>query len=84
MVVYFYPQFKNSYKNLPIEIKKKAEKKELTFKKDPFNPQLKTHKLHGKLKKLWSFSIDNNYRIIFEFMDKNVIFLDIGTHSLYK
>lgn len=84
MIVYFHSQFKNSYKNLPIEIKKKAEKKELILKKNPFNPQLKTHKLHGKLKKLWSFSIDRNYRIIFEFIDKDIVFLDIGTHGLYK
>ena len=84
MTVYFHPQFKDSYKNLPTEIKRKAEKKEIIFKKNPRDSRLKTHKLHGKLKKLWSFSIDKSYRIIFEFMGKDIIFLDIGTHSLYK
>ena len=84
MIIYFHSQFKNSYKDLPDGIKRKAEKKETIFKNNPFDPRLKIHKLHGKLKKLWSFSIDKNYRVILEFIAKDVIFLDIGTHGLYK
>ncbi|OGM96289.1 MAG: hypothetical protein A3B86_04060 [Candidatus Yanofskybacteria bacterium RIFCSPHIGHO2_02_FULL_38_22b] len=84
MTIHYHPQFRISYKNLPVQIKKKAEKKEVIFKNNPHDPRLKTHKLHGKLKKLWGFSIDKNYRIIFEFLGKDIVFLDIGTHSLYK
>jgi mRNA-degrading endonuclease YafQ of YafQ-DinJ toxin-antitoxin module len=51
---------------------------------DPFNTKLKTHKLSGKLKDLWSFSIDYNIRVVFFFSTdkpKKAIFVDIGTHD---
>ncbi len=55
-----------------------------TFTKEPFNTKLKTHKLSGKLKGLWSFSIEQNLRVIFYFTkDKPIkaIFVDIGSHD---
>jgi mRNA-degrading endonuclease YafQ of YafQ-DinJ toxin-antitoxin module len=53
------------------------------FLKDPFHPTLKTHKLSGKLKFLWSYSIEYDLRVIFYFEDNNkkAIFTDIGTHD---
>lgn len=51
---------------------------------DPFNPQLKTHKLHGKLSHLLACSVDHNYRIIFVIkivQEMNfIVLIDIGTH----
>lgn len=55
-----------------------------TFTNEPFNSKLKTHKLSGKLKGLWSFSIEQNIRVVFYFTkDKppKAIFVDIGTHD---
>jgi len=54
------------------------------FRNNPFDTRLKTHKLHGKLKDLWSFSIDERYRVLFEFDGDDVIFLDVGDHDMYK
>ncbi len=52
------------------------------FKNNPFEPSLKTHKLSGKLKDYWSFSIEYDLRIIFYFSDKEkVVLVDIGTHK---
>ena len=52
------------------------------FKSDPFDPQLRTHKLSGKLKDLWSFSVEYDLRVIFYFVDSNrAVFVDIGTHT---
>lgn len=49
---------------------------------DPFAPSLKTHKLSGKLKNLWSFSIDHDQRVLFYFTeDENAVFVDIGSHD---
>lgn len=84
MKIIVYQKFKDSYKKLPHKIKQRAERQELIFKNNPFDPRLKTHKLHGKLKHLWSFSVDNKRRIIFEFFGSDIIFLDIGDHDLYK
>jgi len=70
---------------LPLKIKLTAEKKEKIFRKKPFDPRLKTHKLSGKLRDYHSFSIDRQYRIIFEFAEKDVIwFHSVGTHAIYR
>ena len=84
MKIYYHPQFFKSYELLNKEIKRKAEGKEKIFREDSFHPSLRTHKLKGKLKNQWSFSVNNRYRIIFEFSDGDVIFLDIGTHKIYN
>lgn len=84
MKIYYSTKFAKEYKKLPKKIKLAAEKKEKLFRENPYYPQLKTHKLTGKLKDYWSFSIDYQYRIIFEFADKNIIwFHSIGTHGIY-
>lgn len=52
------------------------------FTIDPFEPSLKTHKLSGKLKDLWSFSIDYDERVLFYFAeDEKAVFVDIGSHD---
>jgi len=54
----------------------------LAFIKNPFDHRLKTHKLQGKLKDLWSFSIDYDLRVIFYFTeDDKSVFVDIGKHD---
>lgn len=84
MEIYYHPHFRRSYHALPFTIQQKAEERESMFRKNPFDPRLKTHKLHGKLKRLWSFSVDSKYRIVFEFDDSDVIFLDAGDHDIYR
>lgn len=52
------------------------------FLEEPFEPQLRTHKLSGKLKGTWAFSINDDYRVLFEFIDKHkVLLIDFGTHD---
>jgi len=83
--IYYTHKFLSSYKKLPKLIKTEAERKEKIFREDPFDPILKTHKLTGKFKSFWSFSIDRKHRIIFEFSDKKeVVFHIAGTHQIYK
>ncbi len=85
MKIYYTTKFAQSYKKLPKAIKLEAEKKEKLFRAIPFNPVLKTHKLTGKLKGFWSFSIDRKNRIIFEFIKKDeVVFHKAGPHDIYK
>lgn len=77
--------FKRSYKK---KIKYNAELKKRfwdafeVFTKDPFDPAIKAHKLTGKLKGYWAFSVDYDCRVIFKFTGKKEIFLiDIGSHD---
>lgn len=51
--------------------------------KDPSNhKRLKVHKLTGKLKGIWSFSVNYRIRVTFAKPKKNVIVLEtVGTHD---
>jgi addiction module RelE/StbE family toxin len=54
------------------------------FINDPFDSKLKTHKLSGKLKDLWSFSIEYDLRVVFFFTKdkpKKAVLVDLGTHD---
>jgi mRNA interferase YafQ len=54
----------------------------LLFQSDTNQPSLKTHKLTGDLDGLYSFSIEDDCRIVFEYYDSTTIALiDIGTHD---
>lgn len=77
--------FKRAYGKLDVEIQEKAEVREMIFRKDPFDPRLKTHKLGGKLKGFHSFSIDQKYRIVFKLVSRQkAVFLDVGDHDVYQ
>lgn len=72
------------YKKLSVSIKEKARIAEKLFKDNPFNPQLKMHKLSGRLRFAWAFSVDAQYRIVCEFLENgDVSFYTIGDHSIY-
>lgn len=84
MKILYSSKFKREYKNLPKELKLFAEEKEKIFRTDPFDSRLNTHKLSGKLKDFWVFSIKYKFRIIFEFAQKDEIwFHSVGDHSIY-
>jgi mRNA-degrading endonuclease YafQ of YafQ-DinJ toxin-antitoxin module len=52
---------------------------------NPYDTRLKTHKLKGKLAGRCLFSVNYTLRVVFELVQTNkVLFLDIGTHEVYK
>ena len=74
--------FARKYRKLPHYIKKKTIEREKLFIKNPFNSRLSTHKLHGKKKEEWAYSIDYHYRISFIFVGKDeILYTNIGTHD---
>ncbi|MEK7651578.1 MAG: type II toxin-antitoxin system mRNA interferase toxin, RelE/StbE family [Patescibacteria group bacterium] len=78
-------RFERHYKKLPTRVKEAAKEKEKIFRKDPFDSRLDTHKLHGKEREVWAFSIAKSYRIKFIFLrEGTVLFLEAGTHDIYK
>ena len=51
------------------------------FAADPRDPLLRTHKLKGELAGYWSFSVDEDLRVIFRW-DGDVAFLvNLGSHD---
>ncbi len=85
MEVSFSSSFKRAFKKRikgNVDLEKRFWQKLEKFTMDPFALSLKTHKLSGKLKDLWSFSVDYDERILFYFTeDEKAVFLDIGSHD---
>ena len=83
--IYFAPSFLRKLKSLDPNLQTEVVKKTEAFK-DPNNHQsLKVHKLKGRLKGRYSFSVDYKNRIIFDYLNKKeVVFLSIGNHDVYK
>lgn len=87
MTIHVYTRYRHSYKKLDSQLQELANQRISIFQNNLFDSRLDTHRLHGKLKNQWSFSVDGRNRILFEFLDKkkeDVVFLDIGDHSIYK
>lgn len=78
-------RFKRSFKRMPAGIKKDFNEKVEIFKSHPFHPSLNTHKLNGTLGDYYGFYLKDGFRVIFEFVEPNVVLLiNIGSHNQYK
>ncbi|MBU4286941.1 MAG: type II toxin-antitoxin system mRNA interferase toxin, RelE/StbE family [Desulfobacterales bacterium] len=77
--------FKRSYRKRVrnnSKLKKKFWEKMEIFLENPFFPPLRTHKLSGKLAGQWAFSVDDDCRIVFEFVTEDqVLLIDVGSHD---
>lgn len=83
--IYYSSRFYKNLAKLSGEEIKKLSKVESIFQKDCFDKRLKTHKLKGHLKDYWAFSVTYSVRIMFKFLKEGaVVFIDIGTHSIYE
>ena len=74
MNIDYSPEFVRCFKKLPHELKIKALEREEIFRKDQFDPRLKTHKLSGKLKDCYAFYVDFKTRIIFKDFNNSFAF----------
>lgn len=83
--VFYSNKFSKQLRKLLPEIIALAIKKEKLFRANPLHPSLRLHELHGKFTGIWSISITQNYRIIFERMPNgDILFISIGKHDIYK
>ncbi|NPV00254.1 MAG: type II toxin-antitoxin system mRNA interferase toxin, RelE/StbE family [Brevinematales bacterium] len=77
--------FKRRYKKVietHPEWKDRFTESVILFSENPYHKKLKTHKLSGKLKGLWAFSVDYDCRVVFEFIKEDtVLLIDIGSHD---
>ncbi len=85
MKIAYTPQFVRMFRKLESALQEEAIEKIELFEKNPNQSQLKTHKLKGRLKNRYSFSVNYQTRIIYIPLSKGeVAFLAIGDHDVYK
>ena len=78
--------FKKSTRNNPL-LREKIFLVLENLSNRPFDPVLKTHKLHGKLSGLWACQVDYDCRIVFTFENEPdtekdlIVLVDIGKHD---
>ncbi|OHA88639.1 MAG: hypothetical protein A3C70_03515 [Candidatus Zambryskibacteria bacterium RIFCSPHIGHO2_02_FULL_43_14] len=83
--VAYTPKFVRQFKKLDDFLQKEVIEKFDLFIKNPNNPSLKIHRLHGKFDDCWAFSIDYRYRAIFKHLSRvEIIMIAIGDHDVYK
>lgn len=77
--------FRRAFDKLPADLQRIAAQRLTRFATNPFDPRLRTHKLKGNLRHLWSFSVTEAHRVLVSFPKPGVAILqDIGTHDVYR
>jgi len=82
MRILYSSSFLRSFGKLPVKIQDEFRRREDIFRRNPFNPILKTHKLKDRSD--WAFLVTYEIRVIFIFRKDIFRFLDIGDHSIYR
>ena len=76
--------FEKSFRKIPKRIQDLAIRKDQWFRRDAFDPRLRTHKLKGPLEEYCAYSVNLQYRVLFRFInDHEIVYYDIGTHEIY-
>ncbi|MEK7561175.1 MAG: type II toxin-antitoxin system mRNA interferase toxin, RelE/StbE family [Patescibacteria group bacterium] len=86
MKVLFHDAFKKQYKKLHASEKKKWKERRDLFMKDPYDPILRNHALHGQYRDYRSIDITGDLRALYRpIKNEAAFFILIDTHSnLYK
>ncbi|KKS48001.1 hypothetical protein A3J20_01025 [Candidatus Gottesmanbacteria bacterium RIFCSPLOWO2_02_FULL_42_29] len=85
MIAKFSPQLQKELEKIYQKEKKlsdRIEKQIELFEENSKHPSLRTHKLSGNLKDMWSISVTSSMRMIYMKLDEdNALFVKIGTHD---
>lgn len=85
MKVEFTAPFLRQLRKLDPDLQEEVVEKVELFSQQPDYPGLKVHKLKGRLKERWSFSVNYKTRIVFQYLIKDtVVLLAVGNHDVYK
>ncbi|MFT5036615.1 MAG: plasmid maintenance system killer protein [Candidatus Azotimanducaceae bacterium] len=83
--VIYMPSFIRELQKLESDVQTETAQKVKLFEDSDNHKQLRVHKLKGRLKNKYSFSVTYSHRIVFLWEDKKTaVFLSIGDHDVYK
>jgi len=78
------PRFLRSLKKLPPAAQKDIIEAVKCFADSPHHPQLKLHRLSGRMKGLSAFSANFSFRVVIQTHKGRVYFVDVGNHDIYE
>lgn len=83
MTIVFHKNFVKTYEKLSLKQQEKVERILFIFQRNPHDPQLKNHPLHGGQKGKRAVSAGGDLRLVFKEENnyQNVIFVRVGTHT---
>lgn len=85
MKIAFTPKFLRLLKRLPRDLQEDVITKIKLLNDTNNHHSLKVHKLKGRLKGFYSFSVDYKNRVIFEYIsDDEIVLLAVGDHDMYR
>lgn len=85
MEISYKPTFIRQYNKLNEDLQREVLEKIELFKNKENHILLKVHKLHGKFKENFSFSVNYKFRIVFIWEESGrAILVAIGDHDVYK
>ncbi len=83
--VCYKPSFIRQLNKLPVGLQEEVIAKIELFKHTQNHKALEVHKLKGKLKLSYGFSVDFRNRVVFDYLsDDEVVLLTVGDHDIYK
>ena len=79
------PIFVRQFKKLTPALQEEVLEKIEMFRDISNHKKLHVHKLNGRFKGRYSFSINYSFRLVFSYASKNTVnMLAIGDHDIYK
>ena len=80
MKIRFSESFKKSFKKLPLEVKRKFEKRASFLLRDMMHPSLRCKK-REELGDIWQARVDDNYRFFFWIIENTYFIINITKHE---
>jgi mRNA-degrading endonuclease YafQ of YafQ-DinJ toxin-antitoxin module len=82
------PKYWRNFKKLTASQKQSVQAAWQIFKRDPFDPRLRTHKIHRLSaalgKTVYAVEVERDLRVVFYLEGDTAFTLDIGTHDIYR
>ena len=73
MLISYKPSFVREFKKLPSELQEETLERIDLFRNVENHKKLKAHKLKGRLKNFYSFSVTYSHRIVFSYESKEEV-----------
>ncbi len=82
------PAFRKALARLSRSQKASAKRAFALFRQDPFDPRLRTHKIHHLSalykKTIYAVRVEDDLRSVFYMEGEDVVSVDIGSHAIYR